>query len=373
MRTETDLRAAYAHLADHHPRVDDLHIRTSDRTSHAPARRRGLVASAIALAAVVAAVIVAIVVVTDRNGGGGTQPASGPQIVCAPGAGQTPSASQLDSDRQTILDRLTRLGIRDGTVHVNATDELVITAPGITAAQAAGLCAEHRLELRPLVAPAVQVSGSTSTSDDPLAGLPFEAPTSDADYDRLPPAQQNLLTTALKHAACTSLHTPPPTSDRVVCDTQGSPPIALLLGPTIVDGTQVETATAIPPDASVSGAAQWAVAITLEAGGQAKWSSYTAAHNTGGNGDPASSVMTCRRTQTPCADFVAFVLDGSVVSVPFNLDAITGSTTQITGALTQDAATALAAQIATGRLAVPLRTVSVPGPGTNTIPAGTPS
>jgi preprotein translocase subunit SecD len=278
--------------------------------------------------------------------------------------------SQLNAAAGAISDRLRRLGVPGAAVRVNGAGELDITAPGTTPAQAGALCADHRLDLRPLIAPGVPVLGSTS--GDPLSALPFAPPTTERGYRQLSSSQQGRLTAALAHTACAGLRIPTATTDRVVCDTTGgSPPVALLLGPTIADGTQIAGAAAIPPDPS--GPAQWAVAITFRPAGQTAWSSYTTAHNTGGQSNGTTSRTDCGPTRIPCADFVAFVLDGSVVSVPFNLDAVTGSTTQITGGLTQAAATTLTGQVADGQLPVPLRTVSVQPIAATTSPSGRPS
>jgi len=371
MRTDTDLRGAYAHLAANAPRAEALQLTTNDRPSrNGGGNRRWIPPVAGALAVVVA---VAIALLVRGNGHGrrpDAPPVSGQHVVCAPSAGTTPSVSQLNAAAGAISDRLRRLGGHDATVRVDGTRELDITAPGTTPAQASALCADHRLDLRPLITPGVPVSGSTS--GDPLSTLPFAPPTSERGYRQLSHSQQGQLTAALAHTACAALKIPTATTDRVVCDTTGgSPPLALLLGPTIADSTQIASAAAIPPDPS--GPVQWAVAITFRPAGQTAWSSYTTAHNTGGQSNGTTSRTDCGPTRIPCADFVAFVLDGSVVSVPFNLDAVTGSTTEITGALTQAAATTLAGRVADGQLPVPLRTVSVQPIAATTSPSGRPS
>ena len=369
MRTETELRGAYAYLAANSPRAEALQLTTNDRPSrNGGGNRRWIPAVAAALAVVMAGAIALLV----RGGGHGrpdVPPASGQHVVCAPSAGTKPSVSQLNAAAGAISDRLRRLGAHDATVRVDGTRGLDITTTGTTPAQAGALCADHRLDLRPLIAAAVPVS--RATSGDPLSTLPFTPPTTESGYRHLSRSQQGRLTTALARTDCAALKSLTTTADRVVCDTGGSPARALLLGPTIADGTQVATAATIPPDAS--GSVEWTVAITFRPAGQAAWSSYTTAHNTGGQSNGTATPNECGPTRIPCADFVAFVLDGSVLSVPVNLDAVTGSTTQITGGLTQAAATALAGRVADGQLPVPLRTVSVQPIAATTSPTGRPS
>jgi preprotein translocase subunit SecD len=368
MRTDTDLRGAYAYLAANAPRAEALQLTTDDRPARNGGGHRGWIPAVAAALAVVVAVAIALLV---RGNGQGRRPdappVSGQHVICAPGAGAKPSAGQLDSASRAIADRMRRLGVPDAVVRVNGAGELDITAPGTTPAQAGTLCTDHRLDLRPLITAAVPISGATS--GDPLSTLPFAPPTTEGGYRRLSPSQRDRLTTALAHTDCAALKSPTAAAGRVVCD--GSPARALLLGPTIAGGTQVASAAALPPDQS--GSAEWTVAITFRTAGQTAWSSYTTAHNTGGQSGAVASATACGPTRIPCADFVAFVLDGSVLSVPVNLDAVTGSTTQITGGLTQAAATTLAGQIADGQLAVALRTVSVQPIAVTTSPSGRPS
>ncbi|MDP9094517.1 MAG: hypothetical protein M3N95_16655 [Actinomycetota bacterium] len=374
MRSEADLRSVCDELAAEAHSAEDVLQRLDhrpgqrDTAQRAPLRRRLVpLGAAAAVIAVVALIVVLIQPGTSQHG---LRPSSGRQITCAPNSGLTPSASQLNADRQTITDRLTRLGVHGGTVEINTAKELVITAPDTAPRQSTGLCADHPLEARPLVAPAVQVSATVAASSNPLSGLPFKPPTSESAYQRLSRTQQDLITAALEHTACTSPGTSTLHADRIICDTTSSPAIALLLGPAILDGTQVQNASPAPPDVSAN-RTEWTVAIKLNPAGQAAWSTYTAAHSTAGTTGNASSFTACGPTQTPCADLVTFVFDGSLVSTPLNLDPMNGTTTYITGNLNQDTATTLASQIASGQLAVPLHTVSSPLPNGSTSPTST--
>jgi hypothetical protein len=374
MRTEADLRAACEELAAQAPSVD--HVLQQLNTPggwHGSdlrvSRRRRVLLPLMAVAAVIA--IVAITVVFLQAGTSRNNLPSGPsqQITCVPSAGEKPSAGQLFADRQTILDRLTRLGVRHGQVVVDG-GKLVITAPTARSAITAELCAQHPVEVRPLIAAPVAISGPASSSTDPLAALPFTPPTSEAGYQRLSPSQRQLVTAALTHAPCSSPGTATRTTDRIICDSTTNPTVAVLLGPSLIDDSQIAAATAMQPDAG-SGQSEWTVHITLNPTGQSALSTYIATHNSGGAGVSPGPVSVCGPTATPCADFIAFTAYGALASPLVNLGTVTGDTLVITGNFTHDTATAFAAQISSGTLAVPLRAVSNPTPTSSSAPTGT--
>ena len=97
-----------------------------------------------------------------------------------------------------------------------------------------------------------------------------------------------------------------------------------LLGPTIIEGTEIDDATAgTSPDTG-----EWIVLLDFKSGGRATWAEYTAAH---------------------INENVAFTLDGRVISAPTITSAINGQTT-ITGQFDQETATELANQLRYGAL-----------------------
>ncbi|QNG39377.1 protein translocase subunit SecD [Geodermatophilaceae bacterium NBWT11] len=98
-----------------------------------------------------------------------------------------------------------------------------------------------------------------------------------------------------------------------------------LLGPTVVEGTQVSDASA----GTAQQTGEWIVNVDFTSSGSSTWAAYTAA-NVGNQ--------------------VGIVLDGRVVSAPTINSAITGGTTQITGSFDQETATTLANQLAYGAL-----------------------
>lgn len=122
----------------------------------------------------------------------------------------------------------------------------------------------------------------------------------------------------------------------VACSDDGS--TKYLLGRVIVPGTQIDTATAQAPDQNNL---QWAVNIKLKSAGDKAWAQWTAAHNSSdGSGQ-----------DTTANNYVAFVLDGKVISAPHTNSAISaGLSTQVTGNFTQASATSLANSLKYGAL-----------------------
>jgi preprotein translocase subunit SecD len=91
------------------------------------------------------------------------------------------------------------------------------------------------------------------------------------------------------------------------------------------------------------------VSLGLKGSGQTAWGKYTSAHNIHSSGATADPT-TCSSSATPCADFVAFTLDGDVLSTPVNESAINGGNTQITGNFTHSSADKLAKELKYGAL-----------------------
>jgi preprotein translocase subunit SecD len=144
----------------------------------------------------------------------------------------------------------------------------------------------------------------------------------------------------------TSRSAPDPKNDYYIACQSGA---AYLLGPIIVPGTQVSTAAAGAPDPS-HGQTTWTVNLDLKSSGQSSWAKYTGAHNVGGTHAQAPNLSSCAQGESPCVNFVAFTLDGKVISSPYNEQAINGGKTQISGHFTQHSANQLAQQLKYGAL-----------------------
>jgi preprotein translocase subunit SecD len=95
------------------------------------------------------------------------------------------------------------------------------------------------------------------------------------------------------------------------CSEDGT--LKYLLGPTIIEGTQIDDASAATDPATGA----WIVLLDFKSQGRTDWAEYTAAH---------------------VQENVAFTLDGRVISAPTIQGAINGQTT-ITGDFTQEEAT----------------------------------
>ncbi|MEP7020918.1 MAG: protein translocase subunit SecD [Pseudonocardiales bacterium] len=195
--------------------------------------------------------------------------------------------------------------------------------------------------------PSATVPPATAT---PFKDLKFAIPTSDTAYTKLTPTQQQQLQAALSTFDCTAAQDEKddPKSYFVGCE-KGQ--LAYLLGTVIVPGKEIKGAAAQSPNLS-QGGTQWTVQLELKATGSHNWSKYTGQHNIGGSSSTQSGGVTqCGASSTPCADFVAFTLDGNIISAPVNESPIPeGSKTQITGSFTQSSAKELASQLKYGAL-----------------------
>ena len=192
------------------------------------------------------------------------------------------------------------------------------------------------LEARPLIAPAVVVTPGSHRLADPLGALPFAAPTTAAEYRRLDPAQRQQLAAVLARTEC-AVQAGSDAPVRVACTSAfGGPLFALLLGPSIFDDSGLLDARAVEPSGLSS--AQWTVEITLDRPASRAWLRYTTAHH---RLDPGSADPRRCGSDVPCADYVAFVVDGQAVSVPIILGPL-DRFTEISGNFTERTAKRLA-------------------------------
>ncbi len=215
----------------------------------------------------------------------------------------------------------------------------------------------------PTPTPTPSPTGSAApakTTATPFKGLSFAVPKSEAEYNKLSSAQKQELQSRLATLDCTA-DQPDGVEQRsqpfVACDSKqpGKATLAFLLGPVIVPGTEISSASANPPDFSgQGGSAEWTVSLSLKSSGSSAWAKYTGAHNTGGQ-NVSDSITSCGSSATPCANYVAFTLDGAVISSPYNRDAINGQATQISGGFTETSATLLARELKYGALPLNFR------------------
>ena len=205
--------------------------------------------------------------------------------------------------------------------------------------------------------PAPPTSAATAVPcvADPMGELKkkdpsLKIPLTDKEFQALPQAKQQEIMAALQTFDCNAGSDEPDVKDTyfVACDNSNQ--LAYLLGPVIVPGKQIDTASAQAPNVA-NGQTEWAVGLNFKSAGEAAWAKYTAAHNIGDtSGSTNASPTTCSSSTYACADFVGFTLDGRIISIPVNETAINGGTTQIRGSFDETSANQLADQLRFGAL-----------------------
>jgi len=180
-------------------------------------------------------------------------------------------------------------------------------------------------------------------------------------FKDLTATQQQEIQLALRNFNCTAAESEPDivTSYYIACDSSG---FAYLLGHVVVKGAQISSANAQAPNVgAVGGNTQWTVSLTLGGSGADAWHGWTSKYNFP-NGDSQnvspqqlSSTPPCGPSATlPCSDFVAFTLNGQVITAPVTLAALSRNTS-ISGSFTQDSADALAKELNYGKLPISFR------------------
>jgi preprotein translocase subunit SecD len=277
--------------------------------------------------------------------------------------GQPPAQEELELARQIIEQRVNGLGVAEAEVVTEGDSNIVISVPGDDGEQARELGATAQLRFRPVIsgpepaAPAEEGAESTdgatptessdpsgsatpTTPADPSASAtttPAEpsgsaTPTDGAVEDpNLPDPDAPVVTQEEAAAEFATLtceaenvtgETSRPEDYVATCSADGT--LKYLLGPTIIEGTEIDDATAGTEPTT----GEWIVLLDFQSEGRQKWAEYTAAH---------------------VNENVAFTLDGRVVSAPTIQGAINGQTT-ITGQFDEESANELANQLRYGAL-----------------------
>ncbi|SDY21785.1 preprotein translocase subunit SecD [Geodermatophilus africanus] len=279
--------------------------------------------------------------------------------------GQAPDPTELELARQIIEQRVNGLGVAEAEVVTEGDSNIVISVPGDDGEQARELGQTAQLRFRPVVqgpepaAPAAAETpapGEPAAPGDPAAPSDPAAPTGAAPTDPTaptdgaapsdpaapsdgavadpslpepgaPPVTQEAAAAEYATLTCDPEDTTPeidlPESFVAACTEDGS--AKYLLGPAIIEGTQVADASAGTQQAT----GEWVVLLDFESDAESTWAAYTAA-NVGNN--------------------VAFTLDGRVISAPTIQGAITSNPTTITGSFDQESAEELANQLRYGAL-----------------------
>jgi preprotein translocase subunit SecD len=258
--------------------------------------------------------------------------------------GKAPAKEDLELARQIIEQRVNGLGVAEAEVVTEGNSNIVISVPGDNGDQARQLGQTAQLRFRPVVQapqPATPAASSSATPTPTDGATPTGAatptgsaaagattsagPTPTAAPDAPPVTQEQAAATL---ATLTCDKSAPGTVDRpddyvAACDKDGT--VKYLLGPAILEGTDVTNATA----GTRTNTGAWVVNLTLNSSGSDAWATYTAA-NVGKQ--------------------VGITLDGKVVSAPTINGAIPGGKTEISGNFNQTTATELANQLKYGAL-----------------------
>jgi preprotein translocase subunit SecD len=284
--------------------------------------------------------------------------------------GKAPAKEDLELARQIIEQRVNGLGVAEAEVVTEGNANIVISVPGNNGDQARQLGATAQLRFRPVLKgpePAAAATSSATPSSSGSAGASAGSTVSGAPTSSAPASGSAAATgsgAATGSAPATTAAVP---SDGAVADPAIPDPNAplvtqeqaaatyatltcdkenvtgevtrskdyvatcsedgtakYLLGPTIIEGTEIADASAGTDQ--TTGA--WIVLLDFKSKGRTTWANYTAAH---------------------VQENVAFTLDGRVISAPTIQGAINGRTT-ITGDFTQEEATQLANQLKYGAL-----------------------
>jgi len=264
--------------------------------------------------------------------------------------GKAPAKEDLELARQIIEQRVNGLGVAEAEVVTEGSSNIVISVPGDNSDQARQLGQTAQLRFRPVLqtdvaTPAASSSaaptptnGAGSSASPTNAASPSSAaptgsaaaPTGSATPSTVAPdapaVTQEQATAA--YATLTCDKEAPGTVDRpgdyvATCSDDGTQ--KYLLGPSVIEGTQVTDATA----GTRTNTGAWVVNLDLNSKGSDAWATFTAA-NVGKQ--------------------VAVTLDGRVITAPTINGAIPGGKTEISGNFTQTTATELANQLKYGAL-----------------------
>lgn len=298
---------------------------------------------------------------TPTSSGSGTPSSSSPSGTAKatknPGSTRGPSGSASHSGQAAAVRPLTKptTGAKSGSKSGAKSGSKTSSTPSTSASPT------------PLPTPSSSAGqapsrcSATSVKDAAKAGG-FKVPLTDTQAAQLSSTQLNDLQLALSNFKCKSAGDEPDLPDTyyIACDGDqtSTARYAYLLGPVIVPGKEIDTASAVEGTGQNGSGFGWSISLELKSSGQSAWANYTKAHNDGGISQ-TPSVLSCSANSTPCADFVSFTLDGNVISSPVNEGAINGGATQIQGSFTQQSATELANQLKYGALPLSFKTSDV--------------
>ncbi|NYJ07850.1 protein translocase subunit SecD [Petropleomorpha daqingensis] len=284
--------------------------------------------------------------------------------------GKAPAKEDLELARQIIEQRVNGLGVAEAEVVTEGSSNIVISVPGDNGEKARELGATAQLRFRPVLqgpeaatqaatdsaSASAGASGSATPTDsaaatptDSAAATPTDSAASPTDSAAAGPTDSAAATSGAVEDPSLDPNRPAVTQDEaaaayatLVCDKNDTTSdtarpddyvaactqdgtAKYLLGPTIIEGTDVTDASSGTQQTT----GEWVVLLDFNNKAENTWAEYTAA-NVGKN--------------------VAFTLDGRVISAPTIQSAINSNPTTISGSFTQTTADELANQLKYGAL-----------------------
>jgi preprotein translocase subunit SecD len=275
-----------------------------------------------------------------------TEPAAGSGQTTVPAIGDTATAGETAAPGTETA--TSPAGLRapnaalapdTGSAAATAPATDTASAPAADTASASTPAADTAAATATASVPATGATDTAAATGTPASGTTATAPAWPAGSDPANPTQpagthqtawtawETAATTALPTLSCGDLEKyrglDDPSKPLIACSDTGD--AIYLLGPTLIAGTQISTATS---GQSQQGAG-WVVNLSFKSEGYSTWASYTASHT---------------------GTLTAMTLDGQVISAPRISGPITTTTTEISGSFTQATASALANSLKFGSL-----------------------
>lgn len=279
---------------------------------------------------------------------GGTQITLSPQL----STGEAVTPEQLERAVAIIRQRVDASGVSEAEINTQGNQNIVVSIPGEPDDETRErIQSSAKLEFRPVLvadlpsADTIGAEGAQDSATDPSASPSAEAsatptptatPTDASDLAWITPALQE----QFDSFDCTSLssvgaNVAPTDEPLITCEQDGS--VKYILGPVEVAGERIADARAglIASSTGVT-TNEWGVFMEFDAEGTAQFRAVT------------ERLVSLVGVQNQ----FAIVLDGSVISAPRTISAITDGRPQISGNFTEESALTLADQLKFGALPI---------------------
>lgn len=283
---------------------------------------------------------------------GGTQITLSPQL----SSGESVTPEQLERAVAIIRQRVDASGVSEAEINTQGNQNIVVSIPGEPdEATRERISSSAKLEFRPVLAAdlpsasTIGEEGSEESGTDPSASPSAEAPTdpsavpsptaSPTDASDLawitPELQEQFDSFDCATLAQVGANVAPSDEPLITCEQDGS--IKYILGPVEVAGERIADARAglITSSTGVT-TNEWGVFMEFDAEGTAQFRAVT------------ERLVALSGVQNQ----FAIVLDGSVISAPRTISAITDGRPQISGNFTEESALTLADQLKFGALPI---------------------